>query len=103
MGGDKIKLSIVIPTRNEAQALERTLKQYLPWKDKYGLELIVSDGNSTDGTLEIARKLADKVVPAEPGKKQNIAIGRNAGAWAASGEFIFETDADVHMPDPDKF
>lgn len=103
MGPGKVKISVVIPTRNEASDLEASLKQYIPLKEKFGLEVVVSDGNSTDGTLEIARRYADKVVLAEPGKKQNIPIGRNAGCLAASGEFIFSTDADVVIPDPDRF
>lgn len=103
MGPDKIKISIVIPTKNEASDLEASLKQYIPLKEKIALEVIVSDGNSTDSTLDIARKYADRVITADPAKKQNIPIGRNAGCFAASGEFIFSTDADVVIPEPEKF
>lgn len=103
MNNNKIKVSIVIPTRNEVDYIEKTLRQYEEYKEKYGIETIVSDAFSTDGTLEIAKKYADKVVEAKVGEKQNIAIGRNAGNKVASGTIIFNTDADVMMDNPDHF
>ncbi|HOY06410.1 MAG TPA: glycosyltransferase, partial [Saprospiraceae bacterium] len=52
------KLSIVIPTKNEAKYIDRTLAQFTDWLDRYALEIIVSDANSTDGTAEIVRNYA---------------------------------------------
>jgi glycosyltransferase involved in cell wall biosynthesis len=97
------KISVIIPTRNEEKVLKDTLKQFISIKKKFDIEIIVSDGGSTDSTLKIARKYADKVILAREGVKQNIAIGRNAGAKAAKGDIIFETDADVRIPQITKF
>ena len=49
------RLSIVIPTKNEANYIDRTLAQFVDWLDRYALEIIVSDANSTDGTADIGR------------------------------------------------
>ncbi len=65
--------------------------------------LIVSDGGSTDGTTEIARKWADRVIVHEGPERQSIAAGRNEGAAAAAGEFLAFMDADSRISDPDAF
>ena len=102
------RLSIVIPTKNEANYIDRTLAQFVDWLDRYALEIIVSDANSTDGTAEIVRGYATRygsryfrLVQAEG--KQNIAIGRNLGAAAATGDILFHMDADVYIPKKQRF
>jgi glycosyltransferase involved in cell wall biosynthesis len=98
------QISIIIPTKHEGQYIETTLKQFLPIKQQLGIEVIVSDGGSSDNTLEIARKYADRVLVPKKGEKQNIAIGRNAGAKVAKADILFHTDADVIIPNkPDFF
>jgi glycosyltransferase involved in cell wall biosynthesis len=95
-------LSIIIPTRNEISVIEKTLKGFLAYKN-LNIEIIVSDAGSTDGTIEIAKKYADKVIVHQGPSKQTIAMGRNAGAKAASGEFLAFFDADVTLVDGEKF
>ncbi len=98
----KARISIVIPTKNEAKYIGPTLEQFRPVVEALDLEVIVSDANSTDGTLEIVHRYQAewgarvKLVAAEG--KQNIAIGRNQGAAAATGDILFHMDADVHIP-----
>ena len=103
-----VKLSIVIPTKNEANYIGRTLAQFEEWLDPYALEIIVSDANSTDGTAEIVRQYAAQYGPehiklVQAQGKQNIAIGRNLGAAAATGAILFHMDADVHIPQKQHF
>jgi cellulose synthase/poly-beta-1,6-N-acetylglucosamine synthase-like glycosyltransferase len=100
-------ISIVIPTRNEAGYIGTTLAQLEPLCEKYNLEIIVSDANSADGTADIVRAFAERA-PArvhlvQSAGKQNIAIGCNLGAAQAKGEILFRMDADVRIPDPDRF
>jgi glycosyltransferase involved in cell wall biosynthesis len=95
-------ISIIIPTRNEEKIIGVTL---LAFKNKLTLphEIIVTDGASTDKTVEIAKTLADKVVEHKSSNRQTIAEGRNAGAGAATGEFLVFMDADCSLVDPDEF
>lgn len=94
-------ISIIVPTLNEEKFLGQTLRALK--KLELSHEVIVSDGGSTDTTLEIAAKFADKIVKKQPEEKQNIAIGRNQGAKAATGDFFVFIDADVEIPEINKF
>lgn len=86
-------VSLIIPTLNEAETLPRTLSRLTPeTRERYGVELIVSDGGSADRTAETARGLGAQVV--EAAERQTIAAGRNAGASAAQGDVLVFLDAD---------
>ena len=54
-----MRVSVIIPTHNEAQAIERVLAD-LP--SDLATEVIVVDSNSTDGTPEIAATMGARVV-----------------------------------------
>lgn len=55
-----MRISVIIPTHNEAQAIERVLAD-LP-RD-LATEVIVVDSNSTDGTPDIAARMGARVIP----------------------------------------
>ncbi len=95
-------LTIIIPTLNEERVLRTTLER-LRALTAIPFEVVVSDGNSRDATLEIARELADRVVVYEGAARQTIAQARNLGARAASGEFLLFLDADIELPDINRF
>jgi glycosyltransferase involved in cell wall biosynthesis len=98
------KISVIIPTLNEEKLIVKTLEQFYPHvKQKYNIEIIISDGGSTDKTLALLTDIVDKVVNAEPGVKQNIPQGRNAGAKAASGEFLYFVNADTMFESTQSF
>lgn len=65
-------------------------------KDKYNLELIVSDGGSSDRTIELINGNVDKVVQHNGNYRQTIAEGRNKGAEVASGDILFFINADTY-------
>ena len=94
-------ISIIIPTLNEESVIEERLR--LMKRLTLPHEIIVSDGRSNDRTVEIARGLADKVIEYTGEARQTIAMGRNAGAAAATGEFMAFFDADCSVSDPDAF
>lgn len=83
-----MKVSLVIPTRNEAKSLERTIKE-IPVGSVD--EVIVSDGHSIDDTLEIARSLGCKAITQE-GK--GFGLGIRTGLKQATGDIIIVMDAD---------
>lgn len=94
-------ISIIIPTLNEERIIEKTLKCLKGFKGD--CEIIVSDGKSTDKTIEIAKKYADKVLIYSDSKRQTIGMGRNDGAKIASGEYLVFLDADVYIENIDTF
>lgn len=92
--------TVVVPTLNEEKTLETLLRPLREQADDLGLELIVSDGGSTDGTLAIALALADRVVVHEESERQTIAAGRNAGAAEAeTDDVLLFFNADVTLPE----
>jgi len=93
-----VKISIVVPAFNEERLLGDSLaemktaaKAFMPLGWEW--ELVVCDNNSTDRTAEIARAAGARVV-FEP--VNQIARARNAGATAATGEWLIFIDADSH-------
>ena len=91
-----MKISVVIPALNEEKMIEDSLKsinnQTLPRKD---YEIIVVDGKSSDKTVEIARKYADRVLV---GNYKPIGLARDIGLRKAKGEIVAQTDADTIVP-----
>ena len=89
-------VSIIIPAYNEASQLEGSLKKlFEDLPENAGIEVILSDGGSTDNTLAIARKYPCKIL--------NSAIGRsrqmNSACRHANGEFLLFLHADSSLPD----
>ncbi|MFA6064217.1 MAG: glycosyltransferase [archaeon] len=88
-----VLVSIIVPTLNEKKHIIQTLKalnkQTVP--RKY-YEIIVSDSSSTDNTVKLAKKLADKVVVC---KRQGAGYGRNFGEKFAKGKYLGFVDADT--------
>ncbi len=96
-------LSVVIPARDEARALPRTLRTLLA-QDVPGLEVVVVDDRSTDGTGAVAAEAARRdprvrVVTVEelPGGWLGKTHALQRGAEAATGDWLLFTDADVRF------
>ncbi|MEE9431988.1 MAG: glycosyltransferase [Melioribacteraceae bacterium] len=93
--------SIIIPTLNEEKLLPKLLNILNDEKlrKKYNFEIIISDGGSTDKTIEVAEPRADKIVKPSDSKKQNIPIGRNMGASQATGNILIFFNGDIYPKD----
>ncbi|MEM1554102.1 MAG: glycosyltransferase [Thermoproteota archaeon] len=92
------KISVVIPTFNEEKYIEKLLislcNQTIPRED---YEIIIVDGGSTDRTIEICKKYADKIIMQET---PTVGGARNDGVKNAEAELVFTTDADcIVTPD----
>ena len=88
-------ISVVIPTYNEQDYIEKTLVSLKNQKTNVPYEIIVCDGNSTDNTVKIAKKYADKVVYE---KRTGIGFGRNKAVKSSKGIYLVNTDADTIYP-----
>lgn len=84
------RLSIVVPTRNSIRTIEACLRSVRA-QTHADVELVVVDNHSTDGTFEVARRLADIVERRGPERSAQ----RNRGAVLASGEFVAFIDSDM--------
>src|SRR5438045_2745184 len=97
-------MSIIIPTKNEEKLLERCLQQFTPRiKDRFNLEVIVSDGGSTDNTIGIAAAYADFIATHDAPHRQTIAEGRNRGAEMAHADLLLFLNADTMISDAHAF
>lgn len=94
-----MRLSVVIPAKNESEGLQRTvpaLKARFP-----DAQVIVVDDGSTDDTARVAAEAGAEVLPAPYSMGNGAAIKR--GARAATGDVIVFMDGDgqhdpAHIP-----
>lgn len=91
-GGGSGRVSVVIPAKNEARNIGWVLERIPADVD----EVVLVDGRSTDGTIEVARQLRPDIVVIrddEPGKGAAL----RAGFRAATGRYVAMIDADGSM------
>ena len=88
----RMKFSIIVPVLNEA-LLIRPFLQHLRERAPEA-EIIVADGGSSDGTLDLATGFCDQLVRSEP----NRAIQMNIGARAARGDILWFVHVDAELP-----
>ena len=89
-----MRISIIIPTLNEAQGIEHCLLALQPLRRQH-CEIIVADGGSSDTTAAIARPLADSFIRAPKGRARQM----NAGANLAHNELLLFLHADTYLPE----
>lgn len=93
-------VSVIVPARNEAEVLERTLESLLAQEYKGDWEIMVVDDRSTDNTPFILADLQRRetrikvvtVIEKNPPSPKKNALA--TGIAASSGEIIVTTDAD---------
>lgn len=88
-----MKLSIVVPVLNEATILPALLDHLLPL-GRQGVEVILVDGGSEDGSAELARSAGFTVLQAARGRARQM----NAGAAKATGDVLLFLHADTRLP-----
>lgn len=89
-----MKLSIIVPTLDEADGIVRVLGALAALREA-GHEVIVADGGSRDETVERATPACDRIVRAPRGR----ALQMNAGAAAATGDVLVFLHADTRLPE----
>lgn len=86
------RVSVVIPTLNEA----RNLRYVLPYIPDWVHEVIIVDGHSTDDTREVALSMRSDVRIVEE-QRRGKGVALTAGFNAAEGDIIVMMDADGSM------
>lgn len=86
-----MRVSVVIPTLNEAAHIVQTLTLV---QQAGECELVVVDGGSNDDTFAIAQRHADLAVLAPCGRAKQM----NTGAQAATGDVLLFLHADTVLP-----
>ncbi len=84
-------ISVIVPALDEETSLPAAIRSA---RAAGADEVIVVDGGSEDGTMAIARGLADAAVAAPRGR----ALQMNAGARVSSGEILLFLHADTCLP-----
>lgn len=85
ISANKLKISIVTPSFNQAQFIEETVRSILD-QNYSNLEYIIQDGASTDGTDKVLSKYVDLA---------NIEIKKDAGQTAALNQGFAKSTGDI--------
>ena len=86
-------ISVVVPVLDEAESIEQSLLPLQAIRGR-GIEIVVVDGGSRDGTRSIANRLCDRVVDSPRGRARQM----NAGAAVADGQVLLFLHADTRLP-----
>jgi|HubBroStandDraft_2_1064218.scaffolds.fasta_scaffold32806_2 glycosyltransferase involved in cell wall biosynthesis len=92
-------ISVILPVANEAENLRTLLPRLTALLDREHIthEIVVIDGNSTDGTRETAAALGARVVME---RRRGYAGAMETGIAEARGDYLLTLDADQsHDPD----
>ena len=95
-------LTIVLPVLNEAATLAPRLLALQPLRAR-GARVVVADGGSADGTLELARPHADLALVAPRGRGAQMNAGATAsrslvGKFAGAADTLLFLHADTALP-----
>jgi glycosyltransferase involved in cell wall biosynthesis len=98
MAADLPSMTIVTPSFNQGRFLERTIRSVLE-QGYPNLEYIVMDGGSTDDSVEIIERYADRLAYWASGPDGGQSAAINSGWRMAHGEIIaWQNSDDVYLP-----
>ncbi len=95
---ENTRLTVITPSYNQVNFIERTIRSVLDQEVDAEVELIVMDGGSADGTLDVLKRYDGRIRwYSEPDKGQSDALNR--GLSLANGEIIgWLNSDDLYLP-----
>ncbi|MDX0635748.1 succinoglycan biosynthesis glycosyltransferase ExoA [Sinorhizobium medicae] len=94
---------IVIPCLDEASHIEALIEKLRPALTPLNAQIVIADGGSTDGTRDIARRLATEdprvLFLDNPKRIQSAAINRAVAELGADSDYLIRIDAHGTYPD----
>jgi N-acetylglucosaminyl-diphospho-decaprenol L-rhamnosyltransferase len=96
-----VRHSVIVVTWNAADVLDRCLASVRAQRPDGGLETIVVDNASTDGTDAVLARHADHVRVIRNDRNLGFSLGNNQGAADASGEVLHFLNSDTELLEPD--
>lgn len=86
-----MKITVVIPTLDEAEQVGEAVRS----ASAPGVEVVVVDGGSGDGTRELATVAGARVIESTPGRARQLEVG----ARETGGDAILFLHADTRLPE----
>lgn len=99
--GGPVRHSVVVVTWNAADVLARCLDSVRTQDVSGGIETIVVDNASTDGTQAVLERHADHVRVIRNATNLGFSEGNNQGARAATGDVLHFLNSDTELLQPD--
>jgi succinoglycan biosynthesis protein ExoA len=102
--GAPLRISVIMPVRNEARFIEQTLTQLvLQHYDPDRFEILVVDGQSTDGTPDLVQALAERHpnIRLFTNPRQWGSAARNIALRHACGDVVVIVDGHCEVNDPE--
>ena len=87
-------ISIIILNYNNKNVIENCLDSILKFNDRYNVEIIVVDNQSTDGSYELLQEKYKQKINLYRNSKNGCSSGRNLGVKNATKEYIMFLDSD---------
>jgi succinoglycan biosynthesis protein ExoA len=94
-------ITIIVPVRNEAKCIERTLTK-LATQDYPNFEILVADGRSTDDTVAIVQSVAKRFpnIRLLDNARRLSSAARNLGVRHGRGDYLIVIDGHCDINDP---
>lgn len=89
--GHQHTISVIIPAHNDAKNIGEALERVKALNQN---EVIVVDGQSTDKTIDLARKWGAEILPSTPNRSRQM----NKGATQAEGDILLFISPNVILP-----
>ncbi len=87
-------ISIVILNYNNKNVIENCINSILRFNERYNVEIIVVDNQSTDGSYKLLQEKYSDKIKLYQNTKNGCSSGRNLGVSKASKEYIMFLDSD---------